>query len=334
MNYYEHHIGDYAEATAHLSFVEDAAYSRLIRKYYATERPLPADVKAAQRLVGARTKEEREAVETVLNEFFELRDDGWHQTRCDEEIASYAETIPDREARKENDRERQRRARERRKSLFEALRGHDIVPPYDTKTAELEALLSRVTSQPVTRDVTQPVTRDNTATQTPDTRHQTPEDQEHPSPSAQDSSTASPLTDLLGVKQPPAGLAAKRAERLSVVTSDAVLAYNRILGKPNGLLRAVRASVGVDTRREQVKRCLKTASEICQDLYGDSRITPEFWAAYFESAAADDFSSGRGPYTGDHKDWRPDFEYLTRKTTILKLFERAVDDEADVGAAA
>ena len=37
MNYYEHHIGDYAEATAHLTFIEDATYSRLIRKYYATE---------------------------------------------------------------------------------------------------------------------------------------------------------------------------------------------------------------------------------------------------------------------------------------------------------
>lgn len=89
MNYYEHHIGDYAEATAHLSFVEDAAYSRLIRKYYAQEKALPADLKAMQRLVGARSKEEREAVETVLAEFFELREDGYHNTRCDEEISRY-----------------------------------------------------------------------------------------------------------------------------------------------------------------------------------------------------------------------------------------------------
>lgn len=89
MNYYEHHLGDYAQATAHLSFVEDAAYSRLIRKYYAQEKPLPVDLAATQRLVGARTKEEKEAVETVLTEFFELRDDGWHNRRCDEEIARY-----------------------------------------------------------------------------------------------------------------------------------------------------------------------------------------------------------------------------------------------------
>jgi uncharacterized protein YdaU (DUF1376 family) len=89
MNYYEHHLGDYAQATAHLSFLEDAAYSRLIRKYYAQEKPLPADIPAVQRLVGARIKEEREAVEIVLREFFVLLDDGWHNRRCDEEIARY-----------------------------------------------------------------------------------------------------------------------------------------------------------------------------------------------------------------------------------------------------
>lgn len=89
MNYYEHHIGDYAQATAHLSFIEDAAYSRLIRKYYAEEKPMPADIKAVQRLVGARTKEERQAVADILDEFFELEADGWHNKRCDAEIARY-----------------------------------------------------------------------------------------------------------------------------------------------------------------------------------------------------------------------------------------------------
>jgi len=89
LNYYEHHIGDFAEATAHLTFVEDAAYSRIIRKYYATERPMPVDVKAVQRLVGARSKEEREAVESVLQEFFVLEEDGWHQKRCDADLQRY-----------------------------------------------------------------------------------------------------------------------------------------------------------------------------------------------------------------------------------------------------
>lgn len=89
MHHYPHHIGDYAAATAHLTFVEDAAYSRLLRLYYRDERPLPCDVAACQRLVAARSKEERAAVETILREFFSLAEDGWHQARADQEIKDY-----------------------------------------------------------------------------------------------------------------------------------------------------------------------------------------------------------------------------------------------------
>ncbi|OZB49569.1 MAG: hypothetical protein B7X60_00720 [Polynucleobacter sp. 39-45-136] len=89
MNYYEHHIGDYAEATAHLTFIEDATYSRLIRKYYATEKPIPIEIKLVQRLINARSKEEKNAVVSVLNEFFTLTEDGWRQERCDHEIARF-----------------------------------------------------------------------------------------------------------------------------------------------------------------------------------------------------------------------------------------------------
>lgn len=186
MNFYKHHLGDYAQATAHLTFVEDAAYSRLLRKYYAEEQPIPAELKAAQRLVGARTREEKDAVETVLEEFFELQDDGWHNKRADVEIAATRDAEAERDARKENEAERQRRHRERRKELFAALREHGEVPKYDTKTEVLETMLSRVTGGEVTRD--QPVTGHDssrvtggtrhalaTANQTPDTRRQTPD---------------------------------------------------------------------------------------------------------------------------------------------------------------
>lgn len=87
MNFYKHHIGDYAAATAHLSILEDGAYSRLLRIYYRDESPLPVDLKAVQRLAGARSKDEREAVGVVLEEFFTLEGDGWHSKRADEEIA-------------------------------------------------------------------------------------------------------------------------------------------------------------------------------------------------------------------------------------------------------
>ncbi|WP_442592492.1 YdaU family protein [Parapusillimonas sp. JC17] len=89
MNYFSHNIGDYAQATMHLSLVEDAVYSRLLRRYYAEETPLIDDQAQLCRWVGARAEEEREAVEVVLKEFFELRDGYWHNSRADREIEAY-----------------------------------------------------------------------------------------------------------------------------------------------------------------------------------------------------------------------------------------------------
>jgi uncharacterized protein YdaU (DUF1376 family) len=87
VNYFEDHIGDYAAATAHLSWDEDMAYTRLIRAYYHAERPIPRD--QTYRLARASTPAQRKAVDTVIAEFFWLGDDGYHQKRCDEEIARY-----------------------------------------------------------------------------------------------------------------------------------------------------------------------------------------------------------------------------------------------------
>lgn len=89
MNYYSHNIGDYAQATAHLSLVEDAIYSRLLRRYYAEEQPIVDNMQQVFRWVGARTEEEREAATQILSEFFALRDGHWRNKRADVEIAAY-----------------------------------------------------------------------------------------------------------------------------------------------------------------------------------------------------------------------------------------------------
>ena len=89
MNYYKFNIGDYAAATRHLTMLEHGAYRLLLDLYYTTEQPIPADMKAAARKAGARSKDEAQAVETVLNEFFAMSPDGWVHTRCDAEIALY-----------------------------------------------------------------------------------------------------------------------------------------------------------------------------------------------------------------------------------------------------
>ena len=178
MNYYERHLGDYARDAGHLTMLEHGAYTLLLDRYYTTEQGIPAD--QAHRICRARTRDERAAVDAVLQEFFTLTDGVHHQKRVDAEIVRYRESEPDREAKRENERERQRRARERRRELFDLLRQHGIVPAYDAPMSELQTLASRVKSQPVT----QPVTRDDTATQTPDTRHQIPNtNTQHPATS-------------------------------------------------------------------------------------------------------------------------------------------------------
>ena len=86
MNYYPHHIGDYDSHTAHLSWLEDMAYRRLICLYYRTEKPLPLVEHDVCRLIRAQTPQEKKAVIQVLNEFFIKQSDGWHSTRCNDEI--------------------------------------------------------------------------------------------------------------------------------------------------------------------------------------------------------------------------------------------------------
>lgn len=84
MNYYERHLGDYAKDTAHLSMLEHGAYNLLLDRYYSTETGIPAA--QAHRLARARSKEEKQAVDDVLAEFFTLVGDVWINKRADEEI--------------------------------------------------------------------------------------------------------------------------------------------------------------------------------------------------------------------------------------------------------
>lgn len=51
MNHYPMHPGDYLRDTSHLSLIEDAIYRRAIDWLYINERPLPADIKKAARLL-------------------------------------------------------------------------------------------------------------------------------------------------------------------------------------------------------------------------------------------------------------------------------------------
>jgi uncharacterized protein YdaU (DUF1376 family) len=86
MNFYPFHIGDYISHTSHLTDEEDLAYRRMIDLYYMSESPFPNDAS----WIARRVRTNPPIVLTLLNEFFELEDDGlWHSSRADKEIAKY-----------------------------------------------------------------------------------------------------------------------------------------------------------------------------------------------------------------------------------------------------
>ena len=89
MNYYQHHIGDFNNATRHLTRLERSVYRDLIELYYESECELPADKAAICRLILARSNEEATVVEQVLNEFFTETLNGYFHSRCDAEILKY-----------------------------------------------------------------------------------------------------------------------------------------------------------------------------------------------------------------------------------------------------
>jgi len=154
LNYYPFHIGDYASATRHLTWDEDAAYRRMLDVYYTSEAPLPADTKKICRLVVATTKVQRDAVQSVLNDFFECTDAGWVNRRADAEIAAMREKQSGKEEKDAHERDRMKRHRERRASMFEALRAVGIVPKWDTPTSDLQQMFDTHCTEPATPPVT------------------------------------------------------------------------------------------------------------------------------------------------------------------------------------
>lgn len=174
MNYFEKHIGDWITETIKLSMLEEGAYSRLIDQYHKRECPLPLDMKENYREARATSSSERKAVDYVMATYFEKTEEGFVHKRAQEAIERYWDRDQAAEGKKENGRERQQRARERRKTLFEELRSHGIVPEFNTPTKQLSIELSRVTDRSESRDTVTHVTRDDTCTQTPIPNTQSP----------------------------------------------------------------------------------------------------------------------------------------------------------------
>lgn len=100
MNYYKRHLGDYAKDTRHLSATEHGVYTLLLDYLYATEKPIPND--RCDRIANAYADFERDAVRSVLSQFFTETPDGWVNRRALAEIeASQAKSLKAKESAEE-----------------------------------------------------------------------------------------------------------------------------------------------------------------------------------------------------------------------------------------
>ena len=86
MHYYQFNISDYRKRTGHLTLLEHAIYRSLIDTYYLEELPLCGDVAKLMRTHSVRSKDEKEAFNAVIDEFFVLSDSGYHHEKCDQEL--------------------------------------------------------------------------------------------------------------------------------------------------------------------------------------------------------------------------------------------------------
>ena len=93
MNFYPHHISDFNNATRHLTRVERSVYRDAIELYYDTESVLTDNLERLLKRLLCVSDEEKTALKDVLEEFFELQDDGYFHERCDVEICKYRANI-------------------------------------------------------------------------------------------------------------------------------------------------------------------------------------------------------------------------------------------------
>jgi uncharacterized protein YdaU (DUF1376 family) len=90
MNWYKRYPSDYMGKTAHLSLTEHGAYNVLLDHCYSQEI-LSSDKDAVYRIARAFTQQERNAVDSVLLQYFVLTGDYYTNKRVKKEIAKATE---------------------------------------------------------------------------------------------------------------------------------------------------------------------------------------------------------------------------------------------------
>ncbi|WP_341237907.1 YdaU family protein [uncultured Limnobacter sp.] len=85
MNYYNRYPGDYSKDTQDLSLAEHGAFTLLLDHLYGTERVLPKNPVGLFRVCRAFTKEEQDAVLSVIRKFFIETEEGYTNSRFESE---------------------------------------------------------------------------------------------------------------------------------------------------------------------------------------------------------------------------------------------------------
>jgi len=87
MNFFKLYIGDYQRDTAHMTLAEHGAYILMLQHYYATQKPLPTGKAGLYRMLRAQDKVEREAIDSIVEQFWQETTKGLINQRADKEIA-------------------------------------------------------------------------------------------------------------------------------------------------------------------------------------------------------------------------------------------------------
>lgn len=128
--------------TSHLSMMQEGAYHRLCTWCMLHERPLPPNRIDVLRCARAATRSQEQATMTVLEQFFSLQPDGYHQKTADEILQWWHASGASSNAKcDDGTRARVAALRARKAVIVKALQGHGVRALHSMGMTELKALM-------------------------------------------------------------------------------------------------------------------------------------------------------------------------------------------------
>ena len=285
MNYVQFHIGDWESGTRLLKPLEKGIYIDLLMLYYSSERPLIRT--NFERITRGYTAEEKEAFDYVISSFFEEREDGFHNSRCDEEIRKAAEKSE--KARKSIQARWNKAAKAPRSGDANTDSSTDVA--LNVSANEIRTNNERNTDVLLTNNQ-EPITnkeKDICA---------------KPSDFAPDS--------------PADGFALEQknpfSESGNVPVQKIVDIYNEVLGESLGRVVKVTPS-----RAQAIRARWRDILHDCE--CADTKAGLEMVRDYFKAVSQSNFLMGR-TNNPNHPNWRADFDFLLKQKTYTGILEK------------